>query len=196
MKKLQNKPTLFKEHVFKKLCCWAGLTILAATISACQTIGTAQLSAADCASPLPQRLELAITEAESRLAAGCEAQYAVLFDQLLAVGEGDPKVQNKRLFSEFLTGLGNKGIISPQQSKETYTRYFGSKFVSALGSFNNCASMCPVKDNLFSEMRSELQDKSRGLLNISSDQAGYGRANKLHAEYELSIEATCQACSS
>lgn len=196
MKNSKNNFVLFKERAFRNLSYWAGITVLAVSVSACQSTGSTKLSAVDCVAPLPQRLELAIAEADTRLAAGCNAQYASLLDQLLVVGEGDPKIQNKRLFSEFLGGLGNKGIISPQQAKETYTRYFGSKFVSALGAYNNCASICPVKEGLFNDMRSELQDKTRGLLNISSDQSGYGRANKLHAEYELSIEATCQACSS
>jgi len=172
----------------------AMLALLTAAVSACASKPVVD-PIAQCNAPLPQRLEVAIAEAQTRLAGGCQSQYASLFEQLLVIGEGDPKPENKRLFSDFLSNIGNAGTVSPRQSRETYTRYFGAKFVSSLSDYNTCSAICPIEEKVMSDLRDELQDKSRGLLDIATDRAGYSRANKLHAELELSISAACLACS-
>ena len=186
-----NFPTINSGFLLR----WIALALVSATVSACASNPVVD-PVAQCNAPLPQRLVLAIDEAETRLADGCQAQYASLFDKLLEIGEGDPKPENKRLFSEFLQNISNDGTVSPRQSREIYTRHFSSKFVSALSEYNTCSAICPVEDKVLSDMRDELQDKSRGLLTISNDSTGYARANKLHAELELNITAACLACSS
>lgn len=160
----------------------------------CQSLSSKDSTITDCAAPLSQRLELAINEARERMDGGCQSQHEVLFGQLLSIGEGDPKIENKRLFSDYLLWASEKGIISPLQARETYTRYFGVKFISALSDFNTCAAVCPIEEKVMSDMRRELSDKSRGLLKIAQDNTTYGRANTLHNELEVVISATCQAC--
>ncbi len=165
-------------------------------ISACQSTGSMTQSAEICTAPLSQRLDLAIAESQTRMESGCQAQHTVLFEQLLTVGEGDPKPENKRMFSDYLVWASDKGVISPLQAKETYTRYFGIKFVSGLSDYNTCAAFCPVEVELLADMKVELNEKARGLLTVSKDQSTYGRANSLFSELELVIAATCKACNS
>jgi hypothetical protein len=149
---------------------------------------------AACELPESARLAEAMTEARGTLEAGCTYQFGAIFDQLLVVGAGDPKPENKRLFSDYLMWASDQGVISPLQAKETYTRYFGTKFVSALGDYNTCAQTCPVKGQVLTAMREELADMARGLMEVAQDRAGYTQADRLYQEMELVISATCEAC--
>jgi len=162
--------------------------------AACSSTPSRDQPAVGCDAPLSQRLSLAMAEARTRLDAGCRDNYASLFEKLLIVGEGDPQPENKRVFSEFLVWTSDRGYISPLQARQTYTRYFGTKFVSALSDYNTCAAFCPTKEELLGEMRSELGEKSRGLVNVVGDRDGYARASTLFQELELVISATCAAC--
>lgn len=163
---------------------------------ACQTTGSSQLADEACTAQLSQRLDLAMEESRTRMDGGCSSQHAALFEQLLSVGQGDPKPENKRMFSDYLVWASDKGYISPLQAKETYTRYFGLKFVSGLSDYNTCAAFCPTEVQLLTDMQRELGDKARGLVEVSTDQNTYGRANTLYNELELVITAACQACKS
>lgn len=194
MKKMTTSHLKFPVVSARRLLRYAALALMTIIVSACANKPVVD-PIAQCNAPLPQRLELAINEVETRLTGDCQSQYTGLFEKLLVVGEGDPKSENKRLFSNFLQNISNAGTVSPRQSREIYTRYFAAKFVSSLSDYNTCSAICPIEKKVMSDMRDELQDKSRGLLNIANDRAGYSRANKLHAELELSISAACLACS-
>ncbi len=64
-----------------------------------------------------------------------------------------------------------------------------------MGDFNNCASSCPRKSALLSDLEVELADKELGLMKVSGDRDAYYRADRLFQELELVLEATCTACS-
>jgi hypothetical protein len=149
---------------------------------------------AQCDAPLEGTLDAVVLEAEDRLASGCEYHFDDYFASLLAVAEANPDAGNRVVFSDFLVRQHEAGIVSRRRAEALYNRYFGVKFVSLQGDYNTCAQTCPVREQVLSDMRTELQHKERGLLRASTDQQQFYRANALLQEAELVLEATCRAC--
>jgi len=147
-----------------------------------------------CPSPQTRNLDNAIGFVKTSLNTGCEAQFDRYYDDLLTIAEGDPKPENKRIFSEFLVWSGDQGLLSTRQAQEYYNRFFNVKFMSMKGDYNNCSHTCPNKQRVLFDMERELSDKERGLLKVSQDPDGYYRADRLYQEVELVLEATCTAC--
>ena len=148
-----------------------------------------------CAGPTSKNLNTAIDDVKSTLTNGCAAHFDRFYDDLLRIAEGDPKHENKRLFSEFLVWSSDEGLLSQRQAKNYYNRFFNVKFMALAGDYNNCSHTCPRRDRVLLEMARELGDKERGLLKVSLDHEGYYRADELYQEIELVLEATCTACS-
>ena len=148
-----------------------------------------------CLSPQTRNLNHAVEDVKSNLRGGsCAAHFDRYYDDLLTIAEGDPKAENKRVFSEFLVWSGDEGLLSQRQARDYYNRYFNVKFMSMQGDYNNCSHTCPRRDRVMLNMDRELSDKERGLMKISLDSAGYYRADELYQEVELVLEATCTAC--
>ena len=147
-----------------------------------------------CNSPQTKNLNAAMSDVKTSLTGGCTAHFERYYDDLLSIAEGDPKVENKRLFSEFLVWSSDQGILSQRQARDYYNRYFNVKFVSLQSDYNNCSHTCPRRDRVMLNMERELGDKERGLLKVSLDNAGYYRADELYDEMNLVLEATCTAC--
>lgn len=148
-----------------------------------------------CNGPMTKNLSAAVDDVKSTLQAGCAAHFDRYYDDLLSIAEGDPKPENKRVFSEFLVWSSDEGLLSQRQAKDYYNRYFNVKFMSLAGDYNNCSHTCPRRDRIMLDMERELSDKERGLLKVSLDNAAYYRADELYQEVELVLEATCTACS-
>ena len=159
-------------------------------VAACTTTPVAD----HCTGKFPSDLSAAMSQAESRLASGCEYHFDSYFQDLLQVAEANPAAENKSLFSDFLVNANESGVISRRQARDLYNRYFNVKFVSFTGDYNTCSQACPVQDHVISNMKGELQDKRLGLLRVSSDQSSYYRADNLLKEAQLVLEATCRAC--
>lgn len=163
-------------------------------------IASSVLLAACASAPPPcngaqsKNLDHAITDVKNSLTGGCTSYFDIYYDDLLSIAEGDPKAENKRLFSEFLVWSSDRGILSQRQARDYYNRYFNVKFVSLQGDYNNCSHTCPRRDSVMLNMERELSDKERGLMKVSLDNSGYYRADELYQEVELVLEATCTAC--
>ena len=151
-------------------------------------------TATACSLPEGPDLDRAISAARFDLETGCEHQFDQYFQRLLTIAEGDPKKDNKTTFSEFLIWANEEGLLSKRQARETYTRYFGVKYVSLVSDYSVCDQTCPRQQEVMREMNSELVDKEQGLLKVSADRREYYRANRLFQEAELVLEATCEAC--
>jgi hypothetical protein len=164
------------------------LVILATfTIASCA-------SKPSCEGPQTRNLAAAVDQVKGSLANGCAAYFDSYYDDLLRTAEGDPKPENKRVFSEFLVWSADEGLLSKRQAKEYYNRYFNVKFMTLASDYNNCSHTCPRRDRVLLDMERELGDKERGLLKVSLDNDGYYRADELFKEVELVLEATCTAC--
>ncbi len=170
--------------LFKTVGVLAGILSLAACAS----------TEPGCPSPQTRNLDSAISFVKTSLETGCEAHFDRYYDDLLSIAEGDPKAENKRIFSDFLLWSGDQGLLSTRQAQEYYNRFFNVKFMSMKGDYNNCSHTCPNKQRVLLDMERELSDKERGLLKVSQDAEGYYRADRLYQEVELVLEATCTAC--
>lgn len=175
---------------------------LAAPFKGALLIATASVLLASCAttpppcvSPQTRNLDHAVEDVKSSLRGGaCAAHFDRYYDDLLNIAEGDPKAENKRIFSEFLVWSSDAGLLSQRQASDYYNRYFNVKFTSMQGDYNNCSHTCPRRDRVMLNMERELSDKERGLMRVSLDNDGYYRADELYQEIELVLEATCTAC--
>ena len=177
------------------------MTLPKSAICALLTVVASGLLMTSCASspppcngPQTKNLDAAMSDVKTSLTGGCAARFDRYYDDLLSIAEGDPKIENKRLFSEFLVWSSDQGILSQRQARDYYNRYFNVKFVSLQSDYNNCSHTCPRRDSVMLNMQRELGDKERGLLNVSLDNAGYYRADELYDEVNLVLEATCTAC--
>lgn len=178
------KATANRGYIYSLLLIIAGGLVLAS----CAT------SPPPCNGPQSKNLTSAISAVQSNLNNGCAEHFDRYYDDLLSIAEGDPKAENKRVFSEFLVWTSDEGLLSQRQAREYYNRYFNVKFVSLQSDYNNCTHTCPRRDRVMLNMERELTDKERGLLKVSLDNAGYYRADELYQEVELVLEATCTAC--
>lgn len=147
-----------------------------------------------CGGPQSRSLSIAVDEVKANLIGGCIARFDSYYDDLLSIAEGDPKIENKRVFSEFLVWSSDQGLLSQRQARDYYNRYFNVKFTSMQGDYNNCSHTCPRRERAMMDLERELVDKERGLLRVSQDSAGYYRSDELYQEIELVLEATCTAC--
>ncbi len=147
-----------------------------------------------CPSPQTRNLDSAIGFVKTSLNTGCQAHFDRYYDDLLTIAEGDPKPENKRVFSEFQLWSSDEGLLSRRQAEDYYNRYFNVKFMSMRGDYNNCSHTCPNKRRMLLQMEDELGHKERGLLKVSLDNDGYYRADRLYQQLELVLEATCTAC--
>ena len=165
--------------------------LMATALTACNSNPS---RATACSLPQGPDLDAAIAKARFDLETGCEHQFDGYLQRLLTIAEGDPKKDNKAAFSEFLVWANEQGLVSKRQARETYTRYFGVKYVSLISDYSVCAQTCPRQQEVMRDMNRELQDKEQGLLKVSADRIEYYRANRLYQEAELVLEATCEAC--
>ena len=177
-----------KTRLSARLLALIVITGAAALMASCAT------SPPPCDSPQTRNLNAAIGHVKESLAAGCSAHFDRYYDDLLGIAEGDPKPENKRVFSEFLVWSADEGLLSQRQARDYYNRYFNVKFMTLQSDYNNCSHTCPRRDRVMLDMQRELSDKERGLLKVSMDNDGYYRADELYQEVELVLEATCTAC--
>ena len=170
------------------------LVILTMLIGSSLALSSCATPPPACGGPQTRNLNAAVNQVKNSLEFGCEAHFDRYYDDLLRIAEGDPKPENKRLFSEFLVWSADEGLLSQRQAKDYYNRYFNVKFMTLQGDYNNCSHTCPSRSRIMRDMERELSDKERGLLKVSLDNDGYYRADELYQEVELVLEATCTAC--
>lgn len=178
----------------KKFFVFAPINSLFLLLAGSFVIASCASTPPPCNSPQTKNLDSAISQVQRNLNNGCAAQFDRYYDDLLSIAEGDPKPENKRVFSEFLVWSSDQGLLSQRQAKDHYNRFFNVKFTSLQGDYNNCSHTCPRRDRVMRDMERELTDKERGLMKISLDSGGYYRADELYQEVELVLEATCTAC--
>jgi len=168
--------------------------VLLSVIASGLILSSCASSPPPCDGPQTKLLSAAMSDVQNSLTSGCTAYFDSYYDDLLNIAEGDPKPENKRLFSEFLVWSSDQGILNQRQARDHYNRYFNVKFVSLQSDYNNCSHTCPRRARVMLDMERELRDKERGMLKVSRDNAGYYRADELYQEVELVLEATCTAC--
>jgi hypothetical protein len=124
----------------------------------------------------------------------CSENFDSYFRNLITVAKGYPDPSNKQKFSDFLVSLSENGIITRQRAEELYNRYFSVKFLTMMGDYNVCSSVCSNEDSFKIQIENELADKETGLQKICRDGEAFARSNRLYAETLLVVSATCRTC--
>ena len=147
-----------------------------------------------CVPPTGIGLEKAIARTRTDLASyECQKKLDAYFQRLLEIAEGDPNLENKRLFSEFLLWCNSEGILTKVQSRNYYNRYFNDTFMSLPDEYNVCSS-CPKRADIVRDMEVELRQKEQGLMRACGDRNAYYSAQEQYDTILIVLEATCLAC--
>ncbi len=175
----------------------SGLLLFSQIFFGCQTqqkkITPVQM-APSCLPPSGIGLEEAMAQSKSDLINGpCQTLFDSYFQALLEIASGDPKPENKALFSDFLVWANGNGILTMVQSKEYYNRYFNDTFMALPDRYNVCSSVTK-KDEMIRGMERELRQKEKGLLKACADDEIYYRAYQHYNTLLVVLDATLLAC--
>lgn len=194
-------PTIHMQRAFRRglpqvLCCLC--LFLALGLTACQheTRAVQPLSTGPaCTPPAGVNLDKALAQSRNDLQhPDCQVLFEDYFQALLEIAAGNPKPENKRLFSEFLVWANTSGLMNRIQAQDYYNRYFNTTFMALPDRYNLC-SACTEKNQLQRDLEAELGQKEQGLLEACRDKDGYYQAARDFAELKDILQATCLACS-
>ena len=164
-------------------------------LSGCVAPQKASQKEAVCKLPSSKIVLIAFDEARANLSRSeCISQFDDTFEALLVASAGDPKIENKRLFHDFLKWSMNEGIIRKTDASRLYTEYFSYKYASLPNDYNVC-SYGSKEGQIGADLRKELVKKERGLMQVSKDNENYLIAHNNQAKLALILEATWRACS-
>jgi len=175
--------------------------ITAAVILQLMTLGACtkkQISVAPatpvCTLPAGGTLEEAISQTKSSLIhSQCQLRFEAYFKRLLEIAAGDPAIENKRQFSDFLLWAKSKGILTMVKSKDYYNRYFNTTFMALPDDYNVCSS-ASKKEDIIKAIEMELGQKERGLMKACADKKTYYQAHEQYNALLLVFDAVCLAC--
>ena len=139
-------------------------------------------------------LDQAFGDVREKLAnKACHYQFDQYFDYLLSVSEGNPGKDNRLRFSDFMTYANERGVLNTVQTKEYFSRYFSTKFVSLSDKYNTCGAG-KFLARIEQELTTELSQKRRGLQLVLGDDNAYKRAINQKEGVLLLLDATTLAC--
>jgi len=181
-----------------------GITSLALLLGACngQAVKPTPKPSFACTQPNSKNLNEAVAHAKGTLSyEKCTGMFFEIYDRLLMIAEGDPKVGNKKVFRDFLIWSKNEGILSNKQMKQMYNQHFTTTFVTLPTKYKTCyycsfSQSGMGEEKLLSNMDKELSDKQRGMMSIMNNKNEYLQASSIANSVKLRIEAACHACNS
>lgn len=147
-----------------------------------------------CLLPAKGTLNEAISQTKNDLInPRCQLRFEAYFERLLEIASGDPAMENKRRFSDFLLWAKSKGILTMVQSKDYYNRYFNTTFMALPDDYNVCSS-ASKKDHIIKAVERELGQKELGLMKACADKQTYYQAHEQYNALLLVFDAVCLAC--
>ena len=131
-----------KRNSNRKIFLLAGLLLAGLALGGCQNaLKKVEVVERPCLPPNENNLEKAFSRVKSDMAyPHCQPGFGVYFERLLEIAAGNPSLDNKKHFSEFLLWAGNEGLLSMTQSRDYYNRYFNSTFMSLPDDYNICSA--------------------------------------------------------
>lgn len=139
-------------------------------------------------------LQVAVEQANHALAQSrCRDQFEPYWSSLLDEGERQPDVSNKAKLAAFLSNQRETGVVSRDQARELYSRYFDIRFFS-LPDIHNTCSYGERGDAISAELAEELRQKRRGLLKIADEKSAYEETLDLYGNVKQILLATRTAC--
>ena len=168
--------------------------VAATSITAC--IPKTVKSAPTCLTPETKHVDQAFEQARKSLSnRACHYQFDTVHNQLIEIAQGDPSKDNKKRFYDFYQWITDQGIISKNQSKMLFTRYFTTQFSNALPDNQNTCSHRSTKETMVRNLAQEMKYKKVGLQDIIGNRDLYFRAVSKHNDLVFLIETTMLACS-
>jgi len=159
-------------------------------LQSCQTTPTAP-----CTLPSGYNVAQAFDHSNRDLAhPECQYDFDKYFDRLLEIAATNPSQENRQHFSRFLSQARDNNVIGQLQARSYYQRYFTPNFVSLEDQHNNCSTTCRNQTRVVKELKNELRDKRKGLLDAVADRDAYAQADKEFNQLLSLIDATCLAC--
>ena len=182
----------------KKFTMLMMVSCLALVTSACKSTPKVETKPAMVGNPCELTTSKKVSDAfdETKRALGnqnCWIDFDSHLDTLLVIAAGDPSVEHKEAFGEFLRWSEDQGIIANMQMKEIYTRYFTTYFVSLPKNESNCK----VGENitgLTRKLDQEMLDKQKGLLQALGARNEFNKAKRDRDALLLIIAAAGEAC--
>lgn len=184
------KPLFFTSKLDRAICL---LALCVLTLAGCSSLPTTN-TAASCPAINTANVEQAFNEASATLAKpNCAIMFEDYFQQLLAIAAESPDAANKQRFDRLFKQMDHQGVISRNQAMERYTQYFSSSFMALSDTYNVCSS-AREEERILAALKSELQLKKKGLMDVLGDKEVYFQAQKRQQEISLILQTTVLAC--
>ena len=106
----------------------------------------------------------------------------------------NPTVANKAQFAKLIRAGIDSGAISSREGKRLFNEYFEPEFFALKGEArSNCVAL-RQKDDYFSDMNTELQNKKTGLLDVLGDETGFRLSQRYYQDLVTVIDAVGHSC--
>jgi hypothetical protein len=134
-------------------------------------------------------------EVEDKLQnSSCHYSWPSYQARLVAVAKGSPGPENEARFAQLLRTGMDRGIISKKQGQEMFSRYFDPEFYTVKSEARSSCSALNHKEQLFTDMRRELDYKREGMLEVLNDEDRFRQAQQHYADLRLVFDAIEYAC--
>lgn len=177
----------------------SGLTrvaVIAAFLAIAACSGQQKVSGDYCTLSNDRNIERLFDEAESKLAdRSCHYQYEQIVGRLVAAAKESPGPENEERFAALLRSSIDRGVISKKQGRTLFSQYFDTEFYSVKAEPRNSCSALRNKDTMYASMKSELQMKREGLLEMLGDEPRFRQAQRHFADLRTVLDAVQVACS-
>lgn len=157
----------------------------------------ATVALTDCRLSASKSLNTLLSEATTKLAdRQCHYEYQNYHQQLLEAAKGDPSKENRHHFTAFYQTAVDNGVISKQDGRKQFTRFFTTNFSDVLPNDRSTCSLASNKERLFIDLKQAVEDKRVGLLSALGDKDAWFAAGKMYEDLVFVLQTTLIACGS
>ena len=148
-----------------------------------------------CSMPSAQTVDGYVAAAVRNLSLdSCHSNFDSYFTALMDIAVENPTATNKAQFAKLIRAGIDSGAISSREGKRLFNEYFEPEFFALKSEArSNCVAL-RRKDDYFSDMDTELQNKKTGLLDVLSDETGFRLSQRYYQDLVTVIDAVGHSC--
>ena len=148
-----------------------------------------------CSMPSAQTVDGYVAAAAENLSLdSCHSNFDSYFKDLMDIAVENPAAANKAQFAKLIRAGIDAGAISSREGKRLFNEYFEPEFFALKGEArSNCVAL-RQKDDYFSDMNTELQNKKTGLLDVLGDETGFRLSQRYYQDLVTVIDAVGHSC--
>ena len=124
----------------------------------------------------------------------CHYSYPVYRQRLITAAKGSPGPENEARFAGLIRESIDRGVISQRQGQALFGQYFDPEFYVVKSEPRSSCTSLRNRDELQSDMRTELEYKRVGMLEILGDEARFRQAQHYYNDMTVVFEAVDSAC--